>query len=400
MIIPGLVTIGAGSAYGALAGGDQGKKGAGGLQSPGAFTPYVTSSGLQPGVAPDESGTWWNQAGMQGIPNYMAPGYREQAWWGNRGDWDKLADPVESYWGSANAPLQGRQEGAQAAYDAAERVPGSIEGQQRTGEFYNSFLLNKPAIERDAGLGAAYEAAKARMRADVESSTAARGTWGASTTDDQIRTGLVDLEADRASREADYRLQSLAEKRAWETLGSQAAGSADQASVDRYLASTQGARTTGELGLEADAAERDRVMSGLEGYTSVADTKGGALVAGETAAGLAQDEAYDRVQTYLNAQTGLAAQLDSIYGEGFSDMIENNQDLMNAQLAIQLAQDANWVAQVSGAGGKMLSEAQAAIKTYQMLQGSGGASGASSGGAAGSVPGAGTSVQDGMIVPY
>jgi hypothetical protein len=83
-------------------------------------------------------------------------------------------------------------------------------------------LAARPELQNDAGLGLYYDNAQRRATETINRTLGARGAYGSSAADDQIAESTVNLNAERANREADYNLKRSAENRAWEdTIGGQ-----------------------------------------------------------------------------------------------------------------------------------------------------------------------------------
>lgn len=371
----------AGSAlYGSLANGtDAGGASIGTGSEP--FTPYVTSPGAVPSNVAPETGVWdpaapgaspWNEAGLWGVPDFTAPGYGEAVWAGNMNDWNDMGGKTESAWRAAQPTFIAPGQGSGIAYDAASSLPvGPMETPRYSAARSSQLAGSTPNIAQSANLGDYYEAAKKRLAANINDASAARGTWGASTTTNQLNQGMADLEAQRAKEEADYALKALAERRSWEGMKNEVAASADESALGRYLGETTRASTMGELGLSADEAERQRWLDWMSATGGVESTRAGSMVAEEAAAARAQQAAQDRFKTLLAMDTGLADSIDAIYGQGFSDMMANDQDLMNAMIALTQNQDANAVGGNSGAGVKSISEAQGLMELGDQMSAAG-----------------------------
>jgi hypothetical protein len=89
----------------------------------------------------------------------------------------------------------------------------------------NRLIAQRPELQNDMGLDPYYANAQRQSIEGINQNLAARGAYGSSSADDQIKETIQNLNADRANREAAYNLQRSAENRAWETEIGQQTGS-------------------------------------------------------------------------------------------------------------------------------------------------------------------------------
>jgi hypothetical protein len=235
-----------------------------------------------------EGGAWWEQNQAQvGTPGAAEKAYNTVApsLLNPGGGEQQVADLLAAY-GPGNYPTgsnlssdfagayrptalgKGIGEDVGAAIGQTYR-PGETPGaSNRADEFYQQFLPNMPDINSDPGLDPYYDNARRKAAEEINRNMAARGMWGSSAAGDLIGEANVNLGAEQANREAQYRLDRLAEQRNWQTTGGQLASSADTSSRGQ---SENERAWTGELadiaataqGLELDRAGENRQQTAL-----------------------------------------------------------------------------------------------------------------------------------------
>lgn len=190
----------------------------------------------------------------------------------------------------------------------------SAGGPTQANEAWEMFLGSRPEISADAGLGPYYEDAKRRALEDIRQSSAARGVYGSSAAVDAEQEAISSLEAQRANREADYRLRTLGEQRAWDTLMGQLGSSA----AGQDLSSMLG---LGNLGLSSEGMDLNRLL----GATSAAARQGGLEqsrlgMIGQLA-GMASGDEINRLMGASTASTGAQNLRDSRIQNAFLNML-------------------------------------------------------------------------------
>jgi hypothetical protein len=142
----------------------------------------------------------------------------------------------------------------------------------------NRLIAQRPELQNDMGLDPYYQNAQRQSIEGINQNLAARGAYGSSAADDQIKETIQNLNADRANREAAYNLQRSAENRAWETEIGQQTGSLSghqlsydqlgQAGISDLLKTKSGYDLAG-AGLSGDLGKLrlgyDQGISGAEG---------------------------------------------------------------------------------------------------------------------------------------
>jgi hypothetical protein len=188
--------------------------------------------------------------------------------------------PAEVQWISLqpfyNTPLFGETNNEKLVTQFANKP-----NDNNTQNWFSQFASSMPTIASDPGLGAYYENAKNRAAESIARQTAARGSYGSSSANDATARAITDLEGERARQEADYNLRRLGEQRAWEGLGGQLAGAADQTSQG-WLNLLSG------LGTDASRLGLDRINSGMDAANaaqSAERTRGQDYFNNEAAAG-------------------------------------------------------------------------------------------------------------------
>lgn len=148
-----------------------------------------------------------------------------------------------------------------AAFIASIFQPGSTPGaSNRADEFYQQFLGQMPDLKSDPGLQPYYDRARQKAAEDINRQMAARGMWGSSAAGGMIGEAMTDLGAEQATREAEYYLNMLAERRGWQDTGGQLAGSADSSS--RGQAANELAWTQGLAGIANEGQELELARAG------------------------------------------------------------------------------------------------------------------------------------------
>ncbi len=245
----------------------QGEEGqwSGGNWAPG---PYVSDQGAQPG----ESQAQFEGEGL----DFSKRGPAEQQWI------DQGSYYSTPFFGETNT---------QNLVTNAQKPQQSNNSQQ----WFDSVRGRMPSIATDPGFGSYFDNAKDRAAESINRSTAATGTYGSSSANDQTSRAFTDLEGQRALKEADYNLQRLGEQRAWEDLGGSLAGQADQQSIANSTDDQNWMGLLSKLGIDASRLGLDRTNSSFD------------------AAGLAQGAERTRGQDFFNNEASS--------GDRFADRI-------------------------------------------------------------------------------
>lgn len=263
-----------------------------GIGAPGYFEPYSSGPGIQApqGYGGPEGGGDFTQRGMgENMFAALGGGYTRPG----------LSE------GYAAKQLEQHKGG----------TPGGTANQQTA---YESFKLNRPNVGTDAGLDPYYDRARERQTAALDNQLAARGLSTSSGGIGLISDAMKDLNAEQANREADFRLRSLGEERAWEGLGGSLAGGADANSLansQNQLAWTQG---LGSLAGNADQAGMYRLNSGMN------------------AANQAQQLEQDRWQQLLGNEMAMGDRMSGMMGQAYGDLLGGDQALMEQSMNMNL----------------------------------------------------------------
>lgn len=213
--------------------------------------PYTSSQGLQPGQkAPGLD--WMNQA-----TGPVAGQYYGQ----NRSVWENPS------YGEVNA---------QGIVNQFTNPANRPQTSQNTQNFYDQYMSNMPTVNSDPGYGTYFQHAKDRTAESINQAMAARGTYGSSAANDQIARAFTDLDAQQAQKEADYNLARLGEQRAWQGLGGNLAGQADQGSLARSQEDRNWENMLGQLGLNASQLGLSRTNAGMDAANAASAEKRGA----------------------------------------------------------------------------------------------------------------------------
>lgn len=199
------------------------------------WSPYVSDPGVQPGQ---------NQGQFEGL-DFTKRGPAEQQW----------IDQGSYY----NTPMFG-ETNTQSLVQGAQQPTQANNSQQ----WFDQVSGRMPTIATDPGFGTYFDNAKDRAAESINRATAATGTYGSSSANDQTSRAFTDLEGQRALKEADYNLQRLAEQRAWEGLGGSLAGQADQQTLANSQDDQNWMGLLSKLGIDASRLGLDRTNAGFD----------------------------------------------------------------------------------------------------------------------------------------
>lgn len=138
---------------------------------------------------------------------------------------------------------------------------------------YDKRQADQSTLSADPNFGDFYDNAIRRSVEGINKNLGARGAYGSSAADDQIKESITNLNAERANREADYNLQRSADARAWadsstgaahtlagDTLGFDTLG---QGALSDLLKNKQGYDTS-SLAASGDLGKLELGYSGAE----------------------------------------------------------------------------------------------------------------------------------------
>jgi hypothetical protein len=293
----------------------------GGAEAP---APMV-APGLTPGVADPNAGL-----------NMMVPGVAEQYY----------ANTANIY----TAPNQSMTAHAYlapglAAPGSAESYASSVSDRYAAGTpavsqsaqgAYDEFRANRPDLALDPGLGAYFDRAKQRSMEDVRRASAARGSFGSSASADREIEAMLDLEAQRALKEADYGLRRADTIRGFgETAGNLARG-ADISSQARSQNELDWTRGIGDI-------QSDAQRLGLERTGTLLDSAAGAdeawlrqLGLGADVAGQAQNFQRQRGQDFFDNTFAMGNAMSGLAGGAYEGMFADDASLMDSAIAMEL----------------------------------------------------------------
>lgn len=259
-----------------------------GMGSPGEFQGYQTGPGIQDpqgsnmqGGDLSQRGAGENMFALLG-QNYTAPGKSE-----------RFATNTLGQYANGTPEVAGNQQ-----------------------DYFKSFTQSKPGIDKEPGFDAYYDRAAERLGRDMNNQMAARGVYGTSVGVGQLGDAMTDLRADQAKNEANYNLQRLGEQRAWEGLGGQLAGAADQNS-------------------QAQSQNRLGWLSGLNDIAQGSDQFGlNRLNAGMSAGNMAQGLEQSRAQQLFGNELAMGDRMSGMMGDTYGGMLAGDQDLMNSSMGM------------------------------------------------------------------
>lgn len=265
-----------------------------------------------------------------------------QAGQGGFYDMRNSSDPSNQYGFSPEAPRwenglgDGTRGGNEYSGDFDQRAPGAAEkffsdnlnryqagpqGQTNyAADAYNSFLQGSAP-----NLDPYYNNAKRRAAEELNQQFAARGAYGSSVALDRLGEAMTDLNAQQADREADYAMK-------------------------RY-------ELGGNLGMSADSMARQN----SEGYLNWLDS-------GMNAANLAQASRRLRGRDYMDDMTGAFSGLSDIAGKQYDQLFQDDQSLLDAQLAMNTGLGAEYLSQAQRKEDQFRQDADTALSFWSMLK--------------------------------
>lgn len=175
------------------------------------------------------------------------------------------------------------------------------------------------AYATDPNLGGYYDRAMQRTGADIDKAMAARGMYNSGAATSAIANASVDLNAERANREAQYGLDRAGAMRADAGMGGTLASAADASS----------------------AAGSQDALSWLTGGAGAAGNVDSANLAwlnsGQNAATTAQGLARGRQQDYFNNNFTFDSFMAGLANDSYNGMLSSDADLMDKILETKLA---------------------------------------------------------------
>lgn len=188
---------------------------------------------------------------------------------------------------------------------------------------YRDFAGRRPDLMSDPGLGGYYDNAKRRALESIGQQSAAAGGYGSSVAQDVGAETVMNLEAERANREADYALRRAAEDRAYGTAAMMGAGQADQnqlgwaTGLGKLAMGAEEAGLAREIGAIAAARglghdQLNRIIGGMNAATTAQNAREGRIggayddifkmgLGASGIAGGAYDSALDGVMSFEDA---------------------------------------------------------------------------------------------------
>ena len=272
-----------------------------GQEGTGAFNPsgYSNSTGYD---HPFQNGGYVSDIGVQ-------PGQSQAQFEGL--DFTKRG-PAEQQWlsqgGTYNTPTFGETN--------TQNIVQSAQQPQQTNNtqtYFDQFNATRPSVATEPGFGAYFDNAKDRAAESINRSTAATGTYGSSSANDQTSRAFTDLEGQRALKEADYNLARLGEERAWEGLGGSLAGASDQQSLANSQDDQNWAGLLSKLGIDASRLGLERTNAGFD------------------AANVAGNAERTRGQDYFNNEAASGDRFADLIRSIMGPALDNDADLFGVE---------------------------------------------------------------------
>lgn len=158
------------------------------------------------------------------------------------------------YWNPTNS--QGHYQDAQARY-----AGGTPTVSDNLGGYYAGFNARRP--ELSANLDPYYNNAERRGEEKIRAVMGAKGMYGSSGADDQIREMYTNFEGDKAKAEAQYGLDRSNAMLGWENAGANEAHGVDTLSAARSANELSWLQGLGGLATNADNAQLSYLNSGM-----------------------------------------------------------------------------------------------------------------------------------------
>lgn len=216
-------------------------------------------------------------------------------------------------------------------------------------QWFDQYQGQMPSISSEPGFGAYYDNAKTRAAESIDQAAGARGNYGSSAAIDQNARAFSDLEGQRALNEADYNLKRLGEQRAWQGLGGNLAGQADQNSLATSQNEQSWANLLSKLGLDASQLGLQRTNSGMD------------------AANAAQAAERARGQDYFSNQMAMGDRFAELMKSILQPALDNDASLAESQISGGVAQGNNAAATDRQNQQDLMSGAQSAAEVYDAL---------------------------------
>lgn len=230
-----------------------------GIQDPGQFQSYTTSSNLNQGT-PLQGDYDMSQAGAG--ESFYTPQVQQALQPGSGAG--------SSYWNSVSSQFS----------PTAGQV-STPTGTNYSADVYGNISNRQSTLAPDAGIGAYYDRAVDTATDDIDSSMASRGLFNSSAALQQTSDAVGGLRAQEARDNADYRLRADDAARGWSGLELGAAGQADSNASNLFrndLAGSQNALSwlTGGANIAqgADSAELARLLGGMNIASTAQNLRG------------------------------------------------------------------------------------------------------------------------------
>lgn len=201
---------------------------------------------------------------------------------------------------------------------------------------------------------------------DVNSQSAARGSYGSnSALNNSIGAGL-DVEAQRAKAATDFSLADSANQRDWMSLLGGQGSAADASGVNAYNANVAGAKygldktkTLGDLAFNADTVDLNRDKFDVDRARTLDDMTLNRLGAGTSAAfgqegyrqqGLSgafraaegsQQAREQRINTLYNQVSGLGSDVQNFFMDNYSQLLGGDAKMSDSELQTMIAKEAD-----------------------------------------------------------
>lgn len=233
--------------------------------------------------------------------------------------------------GQYRAPGLGEQHLQQSQKQLAAQGQGEQFAQQVAGQL--NMKSASEQMNQDPGLGGYYDRAKSRTAGSINDQLAARGSFGSSAGMSQISDAMVGLEAERANREGDFRMQQA-----------QASDQAQMARLGLGGQMAQGGQELmqsrlglgGQMAGQAQGQMMDRLGQGQQAAGQVDQFGLSQAIAGANVAGQAQDATRQRSQDAFGNMMASGNVGSTILGSGMSQQQAVDRQLWESEQAIAM----------------------------------------------------------------
>lgn len=275
--------------------------------------------------------------------DFTSPGVAEQYFNNQQGQFSPGASAANQYWQQTQGQLGEAGQGEQYW----NQVAGKFNAPTASGGVFQNFDAS-----RGAGLDPYYDRANTKLASRLNQQAAMTGSLGGTAANAMMAEGLSGLAADQANREAEHYLKQ-------NQLAGSLASQFDQNNLAQMMGGGQLSQMAqsqnlarlglgGQLSQGADAATLNRLNSGMN------------------AAGAAQDARRMRGRDYMGDMSNMAGMGQNIMG-GYDQMLMDDQQLMDAAIAMNLGLGSEWLSRTDRAAERQKADERHGMDMFQSI---------------------------------